>query len=152
MTAEIESRSMIARLIELVASWFRHRREVRELRALTADELAAIAQELRVTPVELDALVQQGAHSADKLPKLLKALGIDEEKLARAEPALLQDMSHVCAACVEKSRCNRELENGTAAQHCGEYCTNSPTIDALAPSWRPKPDTPDYLLYGFRCC
>jgi hypothetical protein len=150
MTVEIGSRSMIARLIELIASWLRHGREIRELRALTEDELAAIAYEQRVTPAELDALVQQGPHAADELPKLLKALGIDEEKLV--EPAVLQDMTRVCAACIEKTRCNRELENGAAVQHRGEYCANSPTIDALEPSRQPKPDTLDYLLYGSRCC
>lgn len=152
MGAEIKSRSVIAALSESIASWFRLGRAVQEIRGLAPDELAAIAQDLRVTPAELDALVQQGSHSADELPKVLKALGIDLEKLVRTEPAVLQDMARVCAACVEKSRCHRELENKTVAQHFGEYCANGSTIDALTPSRLAKSDTPDHFLYGARRC
>ena len=152
MVAQIKSPSVIATLSESIASWFRLGRGVQELRALAPDELAAIAQELRVTPAELDALAQRGSHSADELPKVLNALGIDLEKLAHAEPAVLQDMVRVCTGCVEKSRCHRELENKTVALHFGQYCANSPTIDALAPGRQPEPDTPEHSLYGVRCC
>ena len=37
----------------------------------------------------------------------------------------------VCALCVAKSRCRRELGLGTAAFHHRDYCSNSHAIDAL---------------------
>ncbi len=62
---------------------------------------------------------------------MLKALGIDEDAIKREEPGVLHDMRRVCALCIEKSRCNRELKAGTATLHHREYCANTYTIDPL---------------------
>jgi hypothetical protein len=43
----------------------------------------------------------------------------------------MRDMAVVCALCVAKSRCRRELGLGTAAFHHRDYCSNSHAIDAL---------------------
>jgi hypothetical protein len=90
-----------------------------------------IASDLRISPGELDALVDQGPHAADELPKLLKALGIDEADLARTEPMVLRDMERVCALCHHKRQCDRELAAGTSAEHYQGYCPNAPTIHDL---------------------
>ena len=78
-------------------------------------------------------LVRQGPHAADELPKLLKALGIDEAALARTEPLVLRDMERICALCNHKRQCNHDLAAGTSAEHYHQYCLNASTIDDLRP-------------------
>jgi transcriptional regulator with XRE-family HTH domain len=118
-------------LIDTFADWLKHRRELSEVRQMDRSDFERIASDLRVSPGELDTLVDRGPHAADELPKLLKALGIDETDLARTEPMVLRDMERVCALCHHKRECDRDLAAGTSAAHYEGYCLNAPTIDAL---------------------
>jgi uncharacterized protein YjiS (DUF1127 family) len=131
MTAQSRPYPVFATLINTFNDWLKHRRELNELRQLDTVEFDRIARELRVSPGDLNELVHLGAHAADELPKMLRALGIDREALARTEPLVLRDMERVCALCHEKSQCDRELAAGTAAEHYQGYCPNAPTIDVL---------------------
>ena len=45
--------------------------------------------------------------------------------------ALLRDIERVCTRCRDARRCWRELEAGTAAEHCHEFCPNAGTFDDL---------------------
>jgi hypothetical protein len=101
------------------------------MRHLNTAEFNRIASDLRLSPADLDELVRHGPHAADELPKLLKALGIDQEDLARIEPMVLHDMERVCALCGHKRECDRDLAEGTSAEHYAEYCLNAPTIEEL---------------------
>jgi hypothetical protein len=101
------------------------------MRQLGTDEFTRIAHELCLTPGELDTFVRQGPHATDELPKLLKALGIDEKALARSQPLVLRDMERVCASCVRKAQCDRDLNAGISDQHFEKYCLNASTIDLL---------------------
>ena len=118
-------------LIDTFADWLKHRRELSEIRQMDRSDFERIASDLRVSPGELDTLVDRGPHAADELPKLLKALGIDQADLARTEPMVLRDMERVCALCHHKRECDRDLVAGTSADHYEGYCLNAPTIDAL---------------------
>jgi len=131
MTSQIKSYPMVEKAIDIFGDWLKHRRDIREIRELDSGEFARIAQELCVTPADLDTLVRQGLHAADELPRLLKALGIDEMALSRTEPLMLRDMARVCSSCSRKVQCTHDLDAGTVAQHYEEYCANAPTIDAL---------------------
>src|SRR5229473_1553835 len=77
-------------------------------------EFSNIAHELCITPADLDTFVRQGPRAVDELPKLLTALGIDEEALSRTQPFLLRDMIRVCASCQQKHQCDRDLDAGTS--------------------------------------
>jgi hypothetical protein len=107
------------------------------MRQMDAANFGRIAGELRVSSADLEALVRQGPHAADKLPKMLAALGIDQDDLARTEPLVLRDMERVCALCSQKRRCDRDLAAGTSAAHYQEYCANAPTMDGLGPAGEP---------------
>ena len=120
-------------LIDTFADWLKHRRELSEVRQMDRSDFERIASDLRVSPGELDTLVDRGPHAADELPKLLKALGIDQADLARTEPMVLRDMERVCALCHHKRECDRDLAAGTSAGHYEGYCLNAPTINALTP-------------------
>ena len=101
------------------------------MRELDAGEFARIAHELCVTPGDLDTFVRQGPHATSELPKLLKALGIEEKTLARSQPLVLRDMERVCASCVRKAQCDQDLDAGTSDQHYETYCLNASTIESL---------------------
>ncbi|MDR3467306.1 MAG: DUF6455 family protein [Xanthobacteraceae bacterium] len=123
----------VNRLIETFGDWLHYRRSIREVREFDSGEFHRIADELGVTPQDLGALVRQGPHAADELPRMLTALGIDADAISRAQPMVYHDMERVCARCAQKGRCDRDLDANTAAQHYEEYCVNAMTIDALTP-------------------
>jgi len=131
MTPQDHSLSVVERLTHTFSEWLKHRQELSEMRHLDASEFNRIASDLRLSPADLDELVRQGPHAADELPKLLKALGISEADLARVEPMVLHDMERVCALCGHKRGCDRDLAEGTSAEHYREYCLNAPTIEQL---------------------
>jgi hypothetical protein len=139
MTPSIKSYPLVDKVVDIFSDWLKHRREIREMRELDASEFTRIAHELCVTPGDLDTFVRQGPHATYELPKLLKALGIDEKALARSQPLVLRDMERVCTSCVQKAQCDQDLDAGTSDQHYETYCLNVSTIDALEQN-RPRTD------------
>jgi hypothetical protein len=131
MTAQHETYPTVEYLIDKFADWLKHRRELSEIRRMNRTDFDLIARDLRVSSDDLQRLVEAGQHSADEMPKMLKALGIDVADLARTEPLLVRDMQRVCSLCRDKAHCHGELADGTAAKHYKDYCPNAPTIDAL---------------------
>ncbi|WP_454618172.1 hypothetical protein [Bradyrhizobium cenepequi] len=149
MRSAARTESIAGRLIGRLTDFLDRFRDIGEIRSLSAAEVCSVAHDLRISPAQLETLVARGPHGADELPKMLKALGIDEDAIKREEPGVLHDMTRVCALCIEKSRCNRELEAGTAALHHRDYCANTYTLDSLGT--KQKPDQTD-LLRGPCCC
>lgn len=131
MTANDALYPRLELVINTFSDWLKHRREINEMRQMENADLERIAGDLRISAGDLEELVRQGPHAADKLPRLLKALGIDESNLASAQPMLLRDMERVCALCGHKGQCDRDLVAGTSAEHYAEYCNNAPTIETL---------------------
>jgi hypothetical protein len=131
MTVQEKPSTVVGRVVDSFGDWLKHRRELREMREMDAANFSQIAGELRMTSADLEALVRQGPHAADELPKMLVALGIDQDALSRTEPLVLRDMERVCAMCSHKRQCDRDLAAGTAAAHYEEYCGNADTIDGL---------------------
>jgi len=131
MATPIKTYPIVEGAINMFGDWRKRRQELRKLREINSGDFSRIAQELGVTPAELDTFVRRGPHASDEMPRLLKSLGIDEAALSRTQPRLERDMIRVCAACQQKARCNSDLDAGTSAQHYEEYCGNAPTIDGL---------------------
>jgi hypothetical protein len=131
MTAQREPYPAVQLLISTFTDWLKHRRELNEMRQMDRSDFNRIAQDLQVSPSDLDELVRRGPHATDELPVMLKALGIDAHKLAQTEPMLLRDMERVCAMCRHKLQCDRDLIAGTAAEHYEGYCPNAPALDRI---------------------
>jgi hypothetical protein len=131
MTAQDQALSVVERLTNTFGDWLRHRRELSEMRQLNTVEFDRIASDLRLSPADLGELVRHGPHAADELPRLLEALGIGAQDLARVEPMVVHDMERVCALCGHKRECDRDLASGASAEHYQEYCLNAPTIAEL---------------------
>jgi transcriptional regulator with XRE-family HTH domain len=132
MTVQEQPYPTVTRMVDIFGEWLKHRRELREMREMDAANFSQIASDLRMSSADLEALVRQGSHAADELPKMLAALGIDQDDLARTEPLVLRDMERVCSMCINKRQCDRDLAAGTSAAHYEEYCANAPTIDGLS--------------------
>jgi hypothetical protein len=128
MTDQDHAYPRLQLLINGLAGWLQHRRALSELRQMDQETVNRIAGDRRISPGDLNELVRNGPHAADELPKMLKALGIDEAALSRSEPMMLRDMERVCAMCKDKSRCHSDLAAGTAAEHYEDYCLNAPTL------------------------
>lgn len=131
MATRIKTYPIVENAINLFGDWLKHRQEIRELRGMDSGDFARIAQDLCVSPAELDEVIRQGPHASDELPRLLKQLGIDQATLSRTQPVLQRDMVRVCASCQQKARCNHDLDAGTLARHYEEYCPNAPAIEEL---------------------
>ena len=131
MAIQTKTYPIVENVINLFGDWLKHRQELRELRDMNSADFARIAQDLCVSPAELDAIVRQGPHASEQLPQLLKSLGIDEATLSRTQPVLQRDMVRVCASCQQKVLCDYDLDAGTSAQRYEEYCPNAPAIDEL---------------------
>jgi hypothetical protein len=128
---EIKPYPIIDKLINRFDSWLKYRQEIREMREFDTGEFARIAHELGVTPDDLDTLVRRGPHAIEELPKLLRALDIDEKTIERTLPLVLRDMERVCASCQHKRQCDHDIVAGTSGQHYEEYCENAATINSL---------------------
>lgn len=131
MPAYCRPYSRLDLLLGTFSEWLKQRRELKELHELDRTDFDRIANDLRVSPGDLDELVRHGPHSADEMPKMLKALGIDEAALASIEPLVVRDMERVCGLCTHKRQCHRDLVAGTAADHYTEYCLNAATINEI---------------------
>jgi hypothetical protein len=131
MATRTKTYPIVENALNVFGDWLKHRQEIREFRDMNSGDFVRIARDLCVSPAELDAVVRQGPHASDELPRLLKSLGIDEASLSRTQPVLQRDMVRVCASCRQKARCNYDLDEGTSAQHYEEYCPNAPAIEEL---------------------
>ena len=122
-------------ILDVVASWVKKYRDATgsrdELVHWNPAELARTARDLGVSPVELIRMAEKGPHAADRLPRLLRDLGIDPGALSRDDPATMRDMQRLCSACSQKGRCERELLAGTAAANYRHFCPNAMSLERL---------------------
>ena len=122
-------------VLHAVAGWIEKIRTMNGLRnelgKCSPEEARQIAKDLGIAAEDLRRLVTKGPIAADALPKMLSALSVDARALEDADPAVMRDLQRTCVFCDHKSLCQRELAEGTAAQHFRQFCPNSHTFDAL---------------------
>ena len=96
-----------------------------------AEEVRRVAKDLGLSATELRGLARKDPGAADNLLKMLSALDVDADKLAKSDPAVMRDLQRLCMTCGHKRECQRELARGEAAEHFREFCPNAFTLDAL---------------------
>ncbi|RDV03285.1 hypothetical protein [Undibacter mobilis] len=94
-------------------------------------EANKIASEIGVSVPELEAVRHKGAAAAYPMYRRLASLGLDEERIARDEPGVLNDLQRVCSLCADKKQCLHELKADPNDPHWQDYCPNMPTFEAL---------------------
>jgi len=122
-------------VLDAIASWVKKYREAvglrNELANCTPEQVALIGRDIGLSPGQLLSVAAKGPHAADELPRLLRALGIDPQKLASEDFAMMRDLQRICVTCGHKGQCRHELAAGTAASHYRDYCPNAISLDAL---------------------
>jgi len=122
-------------VLDAIANWIKKYREAvglqNELANCTPEQVAVIARDMGLSPGELLSISAKGPHAADELPKLLRALGVDPQRLVSEDPARMRDLQRICITCGHKGRCQHDLAAGTITGHYHDYCPNAISIDAL---------------------
>lgn len=124
---------VIEMVLGSIANWVSRYRDTHanELGQCSPDEVREIASDLGVSASQLTELARKGPHAADLLKKMLVALKVDPELLAKNDPLVMRDLQWLCVHCGEKKRCGHEISDGTAATHFQEFCPNAMTLEAL---------------------
>ncbi len=122
-------------ILDAIANWVNKYRDAIGLRGELAhcrpEEVARIAHDLGLSSQELELFVNKGSDAADELPKLLRALGVDPQRLASSNPGKMRDLQRLCITCGDKGQCRHDLAAGTAASRYRDYCPNAMSLDAL---------------------
>jgi hypothetical protein len=122
-------------VLDTIAGWvnkYRAAADARDALGLcNAEDVRQIANDLGLSVGELQAMSASNPHSADLLVKMLTALSVDPDFLARSDPATMRDLQRLCMSCGHKRRCAYELAAGTATKHYQSFCPNAFTLDAL---------------------
>jgi hypothetical protein len=90
-----------------------------------------MAHDLGISTTELRQLASHGAESADLLVERMAALDLDQNEIARTEPATFQDLQRVCTMCDCHRRCARDLARDPLDPVWKDYCPNAQTLAAL---------------------
>jgi hypothetical protein len=122
-------------VLDAIAGWINKYRHIHgvhdELGRCTQDDIIRIAKDLGVPVSDLRGLAAKGPGAADVLQKMLLALSVDPQALAKSDPAVTRDLQRICIFCSQKRRCQHELAESTAAENFREFCPNAYTLDAL---------------------
>jgi len=125
----------LQKVLSSVAQWITRYRETRktenQLKDCSADDVAAMARELRMSPSELLVIAKKGPNAADLLQKLLIALGVDPNGLSSSDPLVMRDLQRLCVMCGYKKQCEADLVSGKIIENFHDYCPNAFTLDAL---------------------
>jgi len=122
-------------VFEAIARWVSNYRKAlgtsRELAQCGPEAVAAIAQDLMLSPGELVNIARKGPDGARLLHRLLVALGVDGQALARRDPLVMRDLERLCVSCSQKRRCAHDLAAGTSPGQFKQYCPNAYTLETL---------------------
>jgi len=135
MSNHASENSTVVPILDAIANWVKKYRHAVGLRGefanCDAEQVAAIARDIGISPQELKFIASKGPHAADELPRLLRALGVDPQKLASDDLTAFRDLQRICITCGHKNQCQHDLASGTVASHYREYCPNAVSIDKL---------------------
>jgi hypothetical protein len=71
------------------------------------------------------------ADMLDLLSRRMHADGLDKDKIAHCEHAILDSMEQVCASCEYREECGLGLADDFVDVSWDAYCPNSATLKAL---------------------
>jgi len=102
-----------------------------ELARLSGHDIAAMATDLGLSEADLRDVLPRAADNSLLMDRMILARGLDPVAVRHSLAALVRDLELTCTRCPDTARCRRELDAGTAATHCHEYCLNADTLDDL---------------------
>lgn len=102
-----------------------------DLATLTREDLRHIAANLALAELAVLSLSVGARDNTALMERMMQVRGLDPEEMRQTFSMVLRDAERVCSGCRNTGRCRRELDAGTAAAHCHEYCPNAATFDDL---------------------
>ena len=122
-------------LIVAYCDWARNRRLDRQSRQRLDEcdryEVARMAREAGLSPMELSRMSKLGPDAAKLLLDRMAALHLDSETLAQTNPSTMRAVQRLCSSCTSKKRCQRNLIHDRDIPVWRKYCPNVGTLDAL---------------------
>ena len=94
-------------------------------------EMNRKADDLGMTESDLLSLAPNAPDNSALMQLMMKARGLDPEVVRNSFLTLQRDIERVCTQCRATRTCRRELEAGTAAARCHDFCPNAGTFDDL---------------------
>jgi len=119
-------------MLDALTLWMGHQPDRAGFGFRGNDDLDELARDLGVSANELRYLMSSVPDPL-QLREMLKALGIDEASLRRAQPALLRTLQHRCAECAVAGRCRDSLDRKLAARDYEQFCPNAAVLTAFRP-------------------
>jgi hypothetical protein len=118
-----------------IARWVESYRErldpARQFEGCDAEQVAAIARDLMLSPSELMTIARKGPDGARLLYQMLRALGVNPKRLAGQDAVVMRDLQRLCVNCGYKRQCEHDLSEGKGAENYQEYCPNAYTLSLL---------------------
>ncbi len=119
-------------MLHAVRDWIKRHRPLRdELAGFSRAEFSHLASDMGVTETDLQSLSANAPDNTVLMQGMMRARGLDPEKVRDHYITLARDIERVCTICRNAKRCRRELAAGTAGMHCHEFCPNVRTFDDL---------------------
>jgi Family of unknown function (DUF6455) len=119
-------------LIGRMLDWVRaHAGPGTDLAAFSREDLRNMADDLAIASGDMLAMSWSARDNTVLMERMMRARGLDPERMRHSFVMLLRDVERVCTQCKATGRCRRELDGGTAAAHCHDYCLNAATFDDL---------------------
>jgi hypothetical protein len=116
MSNPVDEHSPIESIFGAIANWvtkYRHAAGLRrELAKCGPEEVATIARDIGLSTQELELIASKGPNAADELPKLLRALGVEPQKLLSDRNRTLRDLQRICITCGTKLNVSTNLPLG----------------------------------------
>ena len=102
-----------------------------ELTAMSRADMRYLAADLGITEADLRSVVPKVTDHSELMDRMMRARGLDPNAVRRSFAAVVRDMEVTCARCRDSRICRRELEAGTAAEYCQDFCANAGAMDRL---------------------
>jgi hypothetical protein len=117
--------------------WWADQKDRSAFEDLGHEAQEALSRDIGLSLPVLERIVARGSRAGAELPRLLRALGLDPDALARSSPEAMRQMLATCSACSVAKECRRDLEHAVARLTYQVYCPNAQTISVLETSaWR----------------
>ncbi len=134
--AHASQESIASRIARWCSTTWKTMEESTMMDRLDTRTIEMLAHDNGLSTDDLISLVERGPRSADEMNALMQVLGIDAYEASLSEPLDFREMQITCSRCGEKSRCRRELAEGTAPATFPAYCGNADQMNEL----RARPD------------
>ena len=102
-----------------------------EIAAMSHMDLHYLANDLGVAETDLREIVPEVADHSELLDRMMRARGLDPAVVRRRFRACARDMEITCARFRDSRVCRRELDSGTGALYCHDFCANATAMDGL---------------------